>query len=101
IHIEYGHGLDFRDVLIRPKRSTLNSRADVDITRTFQFVHAAQGWTGFPIIASNMDTIGTFNIACAFEPFQSLVALHKHYPTERLIETFLEAVSRLREQNRD
>ena len=28
---------DFDDVLIRPKRSTLTSRKEVDLTRTFKF----------------------------------------------------------------
>ena len=32
--------LDYSDVLIRPKRSTLTSRYDVDITRTYKFVHS-------------------------------------------------------------
>ena len=147
MHIENDRKIDFTDVLIRPKRSTLNSRADVDITRTFRFVHTGVEWTGFPLIASNMDTIGTFGMARALVPFGAMVALHKHYPADELIdflqqdvaqnvfytagttkqdleklayvksrvpltkisidvangytETFLEAVSRTREENRD
>ena len=51
--------LDYSDVLIRPKRSTLTSRYDVDMTRTFKFVHSGRSWSGVPIMASNMDTVGT------------------------------------------
>lgn len=88
MHIETDPKLDFKDVLIRPKRSTLNSRSEVDITRTFRFVHTGSEWTGFPLIAANMDTVGTFTMAQAFAPFRAMVALHKHYPAERLIEFF-------------
>ena len=51
--------LDYSDVLIRPKRSILTSRYDVDMTRTYKFVHSKKEWTGVPIMASNMDTVGT------------------------------------------
>jgi GMP reductase len=88
LRIERDAKLDFKDVLIRPKRSTLNSRADVDIRRSFRFVHAASEWTGFPLIASNMDTVGTISMARAFAPFGAMVALHKHYPAETLIDFF-------------
>jgi len=55
--------LDFKDVLIRPKRSTLKSRADVDLTREFVFRHSKKTYRGIPIVASNMDTVGTFEMA--------------------------------------
>ena len=52
--------LDFHNVLIRPKRSTINSRSQVDLTRKFTFRNAKDvSWTGVPIIASNMATTGT------------------------------------------
>ncbi|MBK5958312.1 GMP reductase [Rhodoplanes elegans] len=94
MHIETDPKLDFKDVLIRPKRSTLNSRSEVDINRTFRFVHTGHEWTGFPLIAANMDTVGTFSMAQAFQPFGAMVALHKHYPAERLIEFFRTDVSK-------
>ena len=55
--------LDFKDVLIRPKRSTIKSRADVDLTREFIFRNSKKTYNGIPIIASNMDTVGTFDMA--------------------------------------
>ena len=51
--------LNFDDVLIRPKRSTLTSRNEVDIERDIKFRNG--GWfKGVPILAANMDHIGTF-----------------------------------------
>ena len=48
--------LDFNDVLIRPKRSTLGSRSEVNPLRTIKFANSRATWTGVPIMASNMDT---------------------------------------------
>jgi len=82
VKIEYGVKLDFCDVLIRPKRSTLRSRADVNVSRTYNFRNSKNKWTGVPIIAANMDTTGTFEMAIVFKKFQCLVAIHKHYSVE-------------------
>src|SRR3954469_12110684 len=79
MHIDHEPKLDFKDVLIRPKRSALPSRAQVDITRKFTFKHSPNRYNGIPIIASNMDTVGTFEMARAFSGFGLSVALHKHY----------------------
>ena len=49
--------LDFSDVLIRPKRTVLESRNDINLEREFKFPHSTQIWKGIPIIASNMDTV--------------------------------------------
>ena len=57
--------LDFKDVLLRPKRSSIRSRADVEIRRKFTFLHSKRVHEGVPIIASNMDTVGTFEMAAA------------------------------------
>ncbi|HUN92948.1 MAG TPA: GMP reductase [Burkholderiaceae bacterium] len=85
MHIEHEIKLDYKDVLIRPKRSTLTSRADVDITREFDFRHSKECYRGIPIIASNMDSTGTIEMAGALEPFGLSVALHKHYEPARLV----------------
>lgn len=94
MHIETDIKLDFRDVLIRPKRSILTSRSEANIERTFRFRHAGTEWTGFPLIASNMDTIGTFEMATALSKFNALTALHKYYPVERLVDFFKSGSSR-------
>ena len=59
MRIEDDIKLDYSDVLIRPKRSTLTSRYDVLMTRKYTFYHSKKTWTGVPIMASNMDTVGT------------------------------------------
>lgn len=69
-------------MLIRPKRSTLKSRAQVSLVRTFKFKHAAHEWTGVPIIASNMDTVATFEMARALASHKCFTTVHKHYSVE-------------------
>jgi len=88
MHIDHEIKLDFKDVLIRPKRSALPSRAEVDITRKFSFKHSDNRYSGIPIIASNMDTVGTFEMARAFAKFGLSVALHKHYAVSELAAYF-------------
>ncbi|WP_372422522.1 GMP reductase [Salinarimonas chemoclinalis] len=88
MRIENDPKLDFKDVLIRPKRSTLASRAAVDITRTLRFMHTGRTWTGFPLIAANMDVTGTIGMAAALARHGAMVALHKHYPAEMLVDFF-------------
>src|SRR5512143_257643 len=88
MHIEHEVKLDFKDVLISPKRSTLTSRSDVDITREFVFRHAGVKYHGIPIIASNMDTTGTFEMARALDAFRLSTALHKHYSVDECIRFF-------------
>ena len=60
MRIEYDIKLGFKDVMFRPKRSTLKSRSEVDLEREFTFLHTKKKWQGTPIIAANMDTVGTF-----------------------------------------
>lgn len=80
--------LDFSDVLIRPKRSTLNSRKEVVLERTFKFLHSPRTWTGVPIIAANMDTTGTFEMVRALAKHKMITALHKFYTVPELKEFF-------------
>ena len=88
MHLENSVKLDFKDVLIRPKRSTLTSRSEVDITREFKFLHSPIKYHGIPIIAANMDTTGTFEMARALAPHQMSTALHKHYDSEEYVSFF-------------
>ena len=71
--------LDFRDVLIRPKRSTLSSRKEVDLTRSYKFKHSEFEWTGVPIMASNMDGVGTLAMAEALYEHRMFTCLIKSY----------------------
>ena len=82
--------LDFSDVLIRPKRSTLESRKNAKLERTFHFKHSKQSWTGVPIIAANMDHTGTWPMNKALVEFGMLTAICKfwHYiPLKNAIKT--------------
>ncbi|HYD82159.1 MAG TPA: GMP reductase [Paucimonas sp.] len=88
MHIEESIKLDFKDVLIRPKRSTLTSRAEVDISREFIFHNSRQKYHGIPVIAANMDTTGTFEMARALGRHGLSTALHKHYSEDDLVAFF-------------
>jgi GMP reductase len=88
MRIEQDLKLDFKDVLIRPKRSTLTSRSEVDISRDFVFLHSQRKYHGIPIIAANMDTTGTLEMARALAKHQLSVALHKHYSDSELLSFF-------------
>ena len=59
MHIETDIKLDFSDVLLKPKRSSLQSRKDVVLKRKFEFKYANNEWEGIPIMASNLDSTGT------------------------------------------
>lgn len=85
MHIEQDVKLDFKDVLIRPKRSTLTSRSEVDISRDFTFLHSRRTYQGIPIIAANMDTTGTVEMAHALARHGLATALHKHHDEETLV----------------
>jgi GMP reductase len=79
MRIEADLKLGFKDVLIRPKRSTLQSRSQVSLERTFHFLHTGKSWTGVPIMAANMDTVGTFAMARKLAQWSLFTAVHKHY----------------------
>ena len=87
MRIESEIKLDYKDVLLRPKRSELTSRNEVDLMRTFTFKNAGAdgagnpdyGWTGVPIVASNMDTVGTFETAKVLAKYHGLTCISKHY----------------------
>ena len=74
--------LDFKDVLIRPKRSTLSSRKEVDLNRTYKFKHSSREWTGVPIMAANMDGVGTLEMARTLHNHGMFTCLVKNISTE-------------------
>ena len=82
MRIESGLKLGFKDVMIRPKRSTLSSRAQVSLDRKFTFLHSKYEWKGVPIMAANMDTVGTFEMAKELAKHKIFTAIHKHYSLE-------------------
>jgi len=71
--------LNFNDVLIVPKRSTLKSRSEINLFRSFKFRWSPNIWEGVPIMASNMDTVGTFEMAKKLRNYFMPTVVHKHY----------------------
>ena len=82
MRIEQDLKLGFKDVLFRPKRSTLKSRSQVELTRTYTFKHSRREWSGVPIIAANMDSVATFEMAQALASHNVMTAIHKHYSVQ-------------------
>ncbi len=82
MRIEYDIKLGFKDVMFRPKRSTLSSRSQVKLERTFRLKHTNTEWTGIPVMAANMDTVGTFEMAMALYDKKLFTAIHKHYSAD-------------------
>lgn len=81
--------LDFDDVLIRPKRSTLKSRSEVDLIRTFAFANSPRRLNCVPIIVANMDTVGTVSMGKSLSIHQAITCLHKHYDEDMLVNLFV------------
>lgn len=92
MRIETDLKLGFKDVMIRPKRSTLKSRSEVSLERNFKFLHSTTLWTGIPIMAANMDTVGTFEMAAVLAKEKLFTAIHKHYSLQEW-NAFLQTVS--------
>ena len=107
MRIEEDMKLDYKDVLIRPKRSTLGSRKEVDLSRGYTFrnykpyvatdvlpdgypagPYFERHWRGTPIMASNMDGVGTFDIADTLAEQGMFTCLVKTYSVEELTNYF-------------
>jgi GMP reductase len=97
MRIEEDIKLDYKDVLIRPKRSTLSSRKEVDLERKFTFRNYVPDfpenieeyhYRGVPIMAANMDGVGTFAIADKLAEGNIFTCLVKTYTADELIEYF-------------
>ncbi len=69
--------LNFEDVLLKPKRSTLTSRKDVDMTRKFTFRNSKKVMNFTPIFASNMDGVGTFSMAKVLQEYKMMTVITK------------------------
>ncbi len=112
MHIEHEIKLNYDDVLIRPKRSTLGSRKEVDLERGFNFPNyeprpdnnpdllpkgypagpypddKRKDYRGIPIMASNMDGVGTFEMADALAVQKIMTCLVKTYSVDDLVTYF-------------
>ena len=79
MRIEADIKLDYNDVLLRPKRSTMGSRKEVDLQRTYKFRNSRKEYTGIPIMAANMQGVGTFNMAEELIKVPLFTCLDKNY----------------------
>tara|TARA_B100001758_G_scaffold195879_1_gene173609 strand:+ start:15263 stop:16327 length:1065 start_codon:yes stop_codon:yes gene_type:complete len=79
--------LDFDNVLLVPKRSNISSRNDINLLRTFEFKNNKK-LTCVPIIASNMDTIGTIDMFLTLSKYKILTCFHKYINVDDIINTF-------------
>jgi GMP reductase len=84
MRIEEELKLDYSDVLFRPKRSTLTSRKEVDLNRTYKFKYSKNEWTGVPIMASNMDGVGELGVAEKLSEFDMMTCLTKQHDVKKL-----------------
>lgn len=88
MRIEEDIKLDYKDVLVIPKRSTLRSRKDVNLLRKFEFKNSGRELEIIPIVAANMDGVGTISMFKSLSEHQMMTALHKHYSLPELKKFF-------------
>ena len=84
MRIEEDLKLDYSDVLFRPKRSTLASRKEVNLMRTYRFKYSNHEWSGIPIMAANMDGVGELGIAEKLSEFGMITCLTKQHDIKKL-----------------
>jgi len=84
VRIEEDLKLDYSDVLFRPKRSTLSSRKDVNLKRTYKFKYSNNEWSGIPIIAANMDGVGELGIAEKLSEHGMITCLTKQHDINKI-----------------
>ena len=83
MHLDTEIKLNYDDVLLKPKRSTLSSRKNVDMTRTFTFRNSKESYTCCPIVASNMDGVGTFSMAKVLQEYKMMTVITKSTTPEQ------------------
>ena len=84
VRIEEELKLDYSDVLFRPKRSTLQSRKDVNLLRTYRFKYSKNEWSGIPIMAANMDGVGELGVAEKLSEYGMITCLTKQHDVKKL-----------------
>jgi len=84
VRIEEDLKLDYSDVLFRPKRSTLQSRKDVNLKRTYRFKYSNNEWSGIPIMAANMDGVGELSIAEGLSEYEMITCLTKQHNVQKI-----------------
>jgi GMP reductase len=85
LRIESDVKLDFQDVLLKPKRSIIKSRKDINLERTFKFRHAEFIWSGIPIISSNMTSVTTREVAQKMVQHEMMACMPKNFNDEFIL----------------
>ena len=94
MQIENDVKLDYSSVLLRPKRSTLSSRKQVRLERTHTFRNSRQTFERIPIMAANMDGVGTFDMADTLGRLGLFTCLVKTYTIKQLVGFFVDEPKR-------
>tara|TARA_B100000401_G_C52731744_1_gene683922 strand:+ start:95 stop:1132 length:1038 start_codon:yes stop_codon:yes gene_type:complete len=84
MRIEEDIKLDYSDVLFRPKRSTLSSRKNVNLKRTYKFKYSNHEWSGIPIMAANMDGVGELSVAEELSKNEMITCLTKQHDDKKI-----------------
>jgi GMP reductase len=84
MNIDHDVKLDYSDVLLVPSRSNLISRSNVDLNIDYFETNL------IPVIAANMDGVGTMDMAVALAKYGCMTALSKHYSLDELIDFYIE-----------
>ncbi len=84
MRIEEDIKLDYSDVLFRPKRSTLSSRKNVNLNRTYKFRYSNHEWSGIPVMAANMDGVGELKLAEKLNEHGMITCLTKQHDIKKL-----------------
>lgn len=77
--------LDYDDVLLTPKRSTLMSRKEVVLLKKYFFKNSQYEYSGIPIMVANMDAIASKRMAEVIHQEGLITVLHKHYSKDDLL----------------
>jgi GMP reductase len=86
MEIETDLKLDYKDVLLKPRKSDLESRSQVTLATNYTFKHSKQTYSGIPIVAANMDGVGTFSMAERISPHHLFTCLTKTHSKRDLID---------------
>ena len=95
LEIDYNTKLDFTDVLLKPRFSSIDSRSKVNLSRNYLMPYSTANLSSTGIIAANMDGVGTFEAAAVLAEHDCMTALHKHYAPDELINWFNKSKSAL------
>ena len=84
--------LNYKDVLIPPKITNIDSRAKIVLESKKNFKFSRNNWEGIPVIASNMDYVGTFETSIELQKNKILTAISKYYSDSEWVQAIVSGV---------